>query len=123
MPKSSSIYRTNDNTAQLLLLANGVEVFDENTSIKNNNFNLTNENINVVNSIANYSDTLALLIKSLLPDIQGCELVKFGLLLGLLNGTDLGNRKDKYRPKPNIHILLIGDPGMGKSTMLQYILK
>lgn len=61
-----------------------------------------------------------LLVRSLCPSIIGHDLVKAGILLCLLGGTppsqsgaDKGNTI-----RCNSHILIVGDPGMGKSQML-----
>ena len=61
-----------------------------------------------------------LLVRSLCPSIIGHHAVKAGLLLCLLGGTppadyssDRGNSI-----RCNSHILIVGDPGMGKSQML-----
>ncbi|KAL4857670.1 putative DNA helicase [Chlorella vulgaris] len=65
-------------------------------------------------------DQLRLLVHSLCPSIFGHELVKAGLLLSLFGGgrkasssqADMALRRD-------IHVLLVGDPGLGKSQLLQ----
>ncbi|XP_064405107.1 DNA helicase MCM8-like [Halichondria panicea] len=61
-----------------------------------------------------------LIVGSLCPTIYGHELVKAGLVLGLFGGaqkyTDLLNNLP-IRGDP--HILVVGDPGLGKSQMLQ----
>lgn len=61
-----------------------------------------------------------LLVNSLCPTIHGHETVKAGLLLGLFGGSQ------KYRDDKKLihvrgdpHILVVGDPGLGKSQMLQ----
>ncbi|KAJ8894051.1 hypothetical protein PR048_006661 [Dryococelus australis] len=55
-----------------------------------------------------------LLVNSLCPTIYGHEMVKAGLLLALFGGSvrEDGSRAD-------IHVLVVGDPGLGKSQMLQ----
>ena len=55
-----------------------------------------------------------LLVHSLCPTIFGHEAVKAGLLLGLIGGTELDNGT---RSQP--HVLVVGDPGLGKSQLLQ----
>jgi DNA helicase MCM8 len=61
-----------------------------------------------------------LLVRSLCPSIIGHDLVKAGILLCLLGGTppssSSGNKGNSIRC--NSHILIVGDPGMGKSQML-----
>lgn len=55
-----------------------------------------------------------LIVQSLCPQIYGHEVVKAGLTLGLFGGCQ---RYLHCRADP--HILVVGDPGLGKSRMLQ----
>ncbi|CAN0009830.1 unnamed protein product, partial [Phaeothamnion confervicola] len=57
-----------------------------------------------------------LLVSSLCPGIYGHEVVKAGLLLGLFGGT---HRETDVPTRSDIHVLIVGDPGLGKSQMLQ----
>lgn len=87
----------------------------------------------------------ALLVKSICPSIFGNELVKVGMIMSLFGGTDhrlkmkgdfadiifgTGDNKEttdqadndllddeKVTPtiRPDIHMLVVGDPGLGKS--------
>lgn len=61
-----------------------------------------------------------LLVRSLCPSIIGHDLVKAGILLCLLGGTPPSSQSgDKGNSiRCNSHILIVGDPGMGKSQML-----
>lgn len=56
-----------------------------------------------------------LLVHSLCPTIFGHEIIKAGLLLALFGGTE--NNQTNIRTV--IHVLMVGDPGLGKSQMLQ----
>lgn len=55
------------------------------------------------------------MVNSLCPCIYGHEMVKAGLLLSLFGGSNCSLNQTRG----DIHILVIGDPGLGKSQMLQ----
>ncbi|XP_014259995.1 DNA helicase MCM8-like [Cimex lectularius] len=57
-----------------------------------------------------------LLVNSICPNVYGHELVKAGLLLSLVGGATQGTGQITKRPL--IHVLIVGDPGLGKSHML-----
>jgi DNA helicase MCM8 len=61
-----------------------------------------------------------LLVRSVCPSIIGHHQVKAGLLLCLLGGTPPSSQSlDRGNSiRSNSHILIVGDPGMGKSQML-----
>lgn len=60
------------------------------------------------------------LANSIAPEICGWEDVKKALLLQLVGGV-AKNVGDGMKIRGDIHILLIGDPGLGKSQMLKFI--
>ncbi len=65
-------------------------------------------------------DQLRLLVHSLCPSIFGHELVKAGLLLSLFGGgRKASSSQADMALRGDIHVLLVGDPGLGKSQMLQ----
>mgnify|MGYP000952698505 FL=1 len=59
------------------------------------------------------------LIKSFCPTIFGHELVKAGLLLGIVGGSSK-NISQETSFRETSHILLLGDPGIGKSQLLKF---
>ncbi|XP_049789773.1 DNA helicase MCM8-like isoform X1 [Schistocerca nitens] len=67
-----------------------------------------------VKEIHSQPSLFRLLVNSLCPTIYGHELVKAGLLLGLFGGT-----QKSADMRADIHVLVVGDPGLGKSQMLQ----
>ncbi len=62
------------------------------------------------------------IIKSTAPSIQGYRDVKEAIALQLFGGS-AKNLEDKTRLRGDIHILIVGDPGIGKSQMLKYVSK
>jgi DNA helicase MCM8 len=57
------------------------------------------------------------MVNSLCPSIYGHEMVKAGLLLALLGGSP----RETGFGRSDIHILVVGDPGLGKSQMLHAV--
>ncbi|KAI0753308.1 MCM-domain-containing protein [Daedaleopsis nitida] len=72
-------------------------------------------------------DIYELLSRSLAPSIYGMDDVKKGILLQLFGGTNKsiarggGGGGPRYRG--DINVLLVGDPGVAKSQILQYVHK
>ena len=62
------------------------------------------------------------IINSTAPSIQGYRDVKEAIALQLFGGS-AKNLEDKTRLRGDIHILIVGDPGIGKSQMLKYVSK
>lgn len=63
--------------------------------------------------IASQPNLFNLLVHSVCPMIYGQELVKTGILLCLVGGVAMENRRG------SIHMLMVGDPGLGKSQLLR----
>jgi DNA helicase MCM8 len=58
------------------------------------------------------------IVNSLCPSIFGHELVKAGLILGIFGGSKKSNF-DGVPVRADPHILVVGDPGLGKSQILR----
>ena len=56
-------------------------------------------------------------VNSLCPSIFGHELVKAGLILGLFGGSKRDTNDVAVRC--DTHVLVVGDPGLGKSQLLK----
>lgn len=67
-------------------------------------------------------DHLRQLVHSVAPSISGHTLVKAGMLLALTGGIQKNaESKGKVPIRGNIHLLLVGEPGIGKSQLLKAI--
>ncbi len=80
------------------------------------------EELEEIKSLASSPDIYEKLVKSIAPTIKGHEHIKEAIALQLFGGV-----KKEYpggtRIRGNIHILLLGDPGTGKSQLLEYAAK
>ena len=81
---------------------------------KNVDNDMTVRDYLAIKEIYNTPNIFSLLVHSLCPSIYGHEMIKAGLLLSLFGGN-AGHSK----LRDNIHTLMVGDPGLGKSQMLK----
>ncbi|KAJ3669148.1 hypothetical protein LUZ60_011098 [Juncus effusus] len=66
------------------------------------------------------SDVFRQLIHSFCPSIYGHELVKAGITLALFGGVQkYSSDQNKVPVRGDIHVIIVGDPGLGKSQLLQ----
>lgn len=96
------------------------------TSVKSNskeigNVTFTKSDIHLFQEqIADHPHTFALIVASICPPIFGHHMVKAGLALTLFGGTQPpANIERATTTRPDPHMLIVGDPGLGKSQMLQ----
>lgn len=75
-----------------------------------------------IKKLAANPDVYNKIINSTAPSIQGYRAVKEAIALQLFGGSPK-ELEDKTRIRGDIHILIIGDPGIGKSQMLKYVSK
>lgn len=80
------------------------------------------EDIKEIKKLARDPDVYNKIINSTAPSIQGYREVKEAIALQLFGGS-AKLLEDKTRIRGDIHILIVGDPGIGKSQMLKYVSK
>ncbi|KAK4481048.1 hypothetical protein RD792_011917 [Penstemon davidsonii] len=65
-------------------------------------------------------DVFRQILQSICPSIYGHELVKAGIALALVGGARKHSMdQNKVPVRGDIHIIIVGDPGLGKSQLLQ----
>ncbi|XP_076599860.1 DNA helicase MCM8 [Chaetodon auriga] len=74
-----------------------------------------------IQEIQSQPDLLRLIVHSLCPVIYGHLLVKAALALALFGGRQKHIGKNTVPVRGDPHILMVGDPGLGKSQMLQAV--
>lgn len=82
--------------------------------------NITEEDEKEILELSKQPDIYDELIKSIAPSIQGYEEEKQAILLQLFSGVPK-KLPDNTRLRGNIHIILIGDPGLAKSILISYV--
>ncbi|KAI3363452.1 hypothetical protein L3Q82_012068, partial [Scortum barcoo] len=74
-----------------------------------------------IQEIQSQPDLLRLIVHSLCPVIYGHLLVKAALALALFGGRQKHTDKNSVPVRGDPHIMMVGDPGLGKSQMLQAV--
>lgn len=81
---------------------------------------LTEEDERRILELKGEPDVYDMLIRSIAPSIYSYEEIKEALVLQLFSGIPK-ELPDKTRVRGDIHVLLVGDPGVAKSQMLLYL--
>ena len=98
----------------IYLEANSIEFIEEDIR----NIQITSEDERKIKELAGRSDIYDLLVKSIAPSIYGYEDVKLAIGLALFGGSPT-TRKDGTKVRGDIHILLVGDPGLAKTQLIR----
>ena len=81
--------------------------------------NITEEEIDQILELAADPKIFEKLSKSIAPSIYGFEKIKEAVLLQLLGGIKK-KKSDGGSTRGDIHVLLVGDPGVAKSVLLKF---
>ena len=82
--------------------------------------NITDEDKKRIVELSNEDDIYEQMVGAIAPSIYGYDIEKRALVFQLFSGVTK-HLPDESRTRGDIHVLLIGDPGTGKSALLQYI--
>jgi len=83
---------------------------------------ITEEDEREIMELKNQPDVYEKLIRSIAPSIYGCNEIKEAMILQLFAGIPK-ELPDETRVRGDIHVLLVGDPGVAKSQLLNYQVK
>ncbi|HJH26362.1 MAG TPA: AAA family ATPase [Methanophagales archaeon] len=83
---------------------------------------ITEEDERKIMELKNQPDVYEKLIRSIAPSIYGCKEIKEAMILQLFAGIPK-ELPDETRVRGDIHVLLVGDPGVAKSQLLNYQVK
>ncbi|SDK40281.1 LAGLIDADG family homing endonuclease [Natronorubrum texcoconense] len=81
---------------------------------------ITDDDKKAIYEISNQDDVYEQMVASIAPSIYGYEQEKLAMILQLFSGVTK-QLPDGSRIRGDLHMLLIGDPGTGKSQMIGYI--
>ena len=98
----------------LLVEANSVETIEEDFS----DITIDEEELEKIKELSKDPLLAQKIIKSIAPSIYGHESIKEALILQMVGGVRKA-RDDGVVIRGDIHILLVGDPGAGKSQLLK----
>ena len=82
--------------------------------------NITEADKSAIVELSSQDDIYEQMVASIAPSIYGYDQEKLAMLLQLFSGVTK-HLPDESRIRGDMHLLFIGDPGTGKSQLLQYI--
>ena len=102
----------------LILEANSIEQLDKDYD----ELEITAEDEEKILELSSDPEVYGKIIASIAPSIYGYEDIKEALALQLFSGV-VKNLPDGSRIRGDIHVMLVGDPGIAKSQLLRYVIK
>ncbi len=103
-------------TFDVMVLANSFE----SKSLEYSEIEISPDDIAVIERFRDDPTVVDKIVWSLAPTIKGMEEEKEAVALQLFGGV-VKNHADGVRVRGDIHILLVGDPGVAKSQLLRYV--
>ena len=100
----------------LVMDANNIE----RTQHEYDELDITPEDIKIIQEMSKDPEILTKLKNSIAPSIFGYSSIKESIVLQLFGGVQTA-RPDQTKVRGDIHILLVGDPGVAKSQLLKYV--
>ncbi|MEZ3116282.1 ATP-binding protein [Halobaculum sp. MBLA0147] len=107
----------NEKTALFDLYMDGVTVTIEDEEFED--MDISDEDVAEILELADSPDIYEKMVDSVAPSIYGYEQEKLAIVLQLFGGVTK-HLPDESRIRGDLHMLLIGDPGTGKSQLLSY---
>ncbi|WP_096390491.1 minichromosome maintenance protein MCM [Halopenitus persicus] len=108
----------NEKSAIFDLYMDGVSITVEDEQFED--MDITSEDVEEIIELSNDPEVYDRMIDSIAPAIYGYEEEKLAMVLQLFSGVTK-HLPDGSRIRGDLHMLLIGDPGTGKSQMISYV--
>ncbi|SDX93696.1 LAGLIDADG family homing endonuclease [Halopenitus persicus] len=108
----------NEKSAIFDLYMDGVSITVEDEQFED--MDITSEDVEEIIELSNDPDVYDRMTDSIAPAIYGYEEEKLSMVLQLFSGVTK-HLPDGSRIRGDLHMLLIGDPGTGKSQMISYV--
>lgn len=108
----------NEKSAIFDLYMDGVSISIEDEEFED--MDITEEDKREIIELSNRDDIYEAMVGSIAPAIYGYEEEKLAMILQLFSGVTK-HLPDGSRIRGDLHMLLIGDPGTGKSQMISYV--
>lgn len=118
-----NVERINPNKSDFEFMINLHNITPVNDSFED--YRITESDKEMIREMSRDPGIYQKLVDTLMPEIYGYDIVKEGLLLQLFEGNRPfeDSFKSDYMDRWTIHVLLIGDPGIGKSQIISALKK